>query len=82
MRCTGLPSRTFTWTLEYPLVTFLTLLITLDILTAGEGYSVWDDVKRRAALARTIDRNGRRQDARCQATQRIVVAGVAVGEDA
>jgi len=29
------PSRTFTWTLEYPLVTFLTLRITFDILGAA-----------------------------------------------
>ena len=39
----NIPSRTLIWTLEYPLVTFLTLLITFDILTAeavnylGEG---------------------------------------------
>lgn len=30
-----IPSRTFTWTLEYPLVTFLTLRITFDILAVG-----------------------------------------------
>lgn len=36
MRWINIPSRTFTWTLEYPLVTFLTLLITLDI-SAAEG---------------------------------------------
>lgn len=35
MESSDVPSRTFTWTLEYPLVTFLTLRITLDILADG-----------------------------------------------
>lgn len=35
IHCFYVPSRTFTWTLEYPLVTFLTLRITLDILAGG-----------------------------------------------
>jgi hypothetical protein len=35
----GIPFRTFTWTLEYPFVTFLTLLMTFDIVAMRGGAS-------------------------------------------
>lgn len=39
----NIPSRTLIWTPEYPLVTFLTPLKTLDILAVGSGnYHVCD----------------------------------------
>lgn len=37
MSLANIPSRTLIWTPEYPLVTFLTPLRTLDILAAGSG---------------------------------------------
>lgn len=39
MSLINIPSRTLIWTPEYPLVTFLTLLITFDILAAESGGS-------------------------------------------
>lgn len=47
-----IPSRTFTWTLEYPLVTFLTPRIIFDILAAGLGDQIgrWERV---AAVVRS-----------------------------
>jgi hypothetical protein len=38
-RTLGVPFRTFTWTLEYPFVTFLTLLMTFDIVAMRGGAS-------------------------------------------